>query len=172
MHDVEDAQLPYCLTSWPELDGRQVLFNRNYEPIWQRLPGRPAVPANPEERIARWSNEFFYDEVANPKRLDPWRSRETRKILETVLAEFIAGREVRQWVVQIERGAVLRGRSSRPASGYEHYPHSGTIRTAADLKHPHCAFTMLAIRREAVHKRLRIDPCAAPRRRVQQLFRN
>ena len=86
MHDVEDAQLPYCLTSWPELDGRQVLFNRNYEPIWQRLPGRPAVPANAEERIARWGNEFFYDEVANPKRLDPWRSQETRKILETVLA--------------------------------------------------------------------------------------
>jgi hypothetical protein len=45
------------------------------------------------------------------------------------------------------RGAVLRGRSSRPASGYEHYPHSGTIRNASDLKHPHCAFQIPTIPR-------------------------
>jgi hypothetical protein len=103
MH-FEDAQLPYCLTSWPELDGRQVLFNRNYEPIWQRLPGCPAVPANPEERIARWGNDYFYDECNSPpKRPDPWRSKKTRQILEAVLAEFIAGRDVSQWVVSLER---------------------------------------------------------------------
>jgi hypothetical protein len=36
---------------WTCADGREVLFNRGYKPIWQRCPGQPAEPADPHERV-------------------------------------------------------------------------------------------------------------------------
>jgi hypothetical protein len=46
----------------PQSLNRTSLFNRQYEPIRQRIPGCAAEPANPNERIARWGNRWFYDE--------------------------------------------------------------------------------------------------------------
>jgi len=37
--------LPYGM--WTCADGRQVLFNRGYRAIWERLPGRAAEKAFP-----------------------------------------------------------------------------------------------------------------------------
>jgi hypothetical protein len=39
------ARLPYGI--WICADGREVLFNRAYSPIWQRSPGQLAEPADP-----------------------------------------------------------------------------------------------------------------------------
>jgi hypothetical protein len=38
---------PYGL--WTCADGREVLFNRYYHPVYQRYPGQPACPADPVE---------------------------------------------------------------------------------------------------------------------------
>lgn len=48
---------------WTCADGREVLFNRDYCPIWQRRPGQPARPAYPFE----WVNnivecEMYFDD--------------------------------------------------------------------------------------------------------------
>jgi hypothetical protein len=43
------AHLPYGI--WICADGREVLFNRAYTPIWQRRPGQTAEPADPSERV-------------------------------------------------------------------------------------------------------------------------
>ena len=39
---------------WTCADGREVLFNRGYRPIWQRYPGQPAEPADPD----RWVDDI------------------------------------------------------------------------------------------------------------------
>lgn len=50
--------LPYG--RWTCADGREVLFNRFYEPIYQRLPGKKACEADPLERVPFMSQEWFY----------------------------------------------------------------------------------------------------------------
>lgn len=60
MHD-----LPYGI--WTCEDGREVLFNRFYEPILQRRPGGPVEPATPGEWV-RWKRQsWFYDDGTKDK---------------------------------------------------------------------------------------------------------
>jgi hypothetical protein len=42
-------RLPYG--KWTCPDGREVLFNRDYKPILERMPGQPAKPADPTEWV-------------------------------------------------------------------------------------------------------------------------
>ncbi len=57
--------LPYG--KWTCADGREVLFNRFYEPIWQRYPGASPQCADPKEWV-RWVNqEWFYDDGVRDK---------------------------------------------------------------------------------------------------------
>lgn len=53
---------------WECEDGRQVLFNRFYEPIYERRPGEPARPADPHERIGRAYQRWFYIDDARSER--------------------------------------------------------------------------------------------------------
>jgi hypothetical protein len=76
--------------SWTVADG-EVLFNREYRPIWQRRTGEPAQPIDPiwiEWIGQRW----FYDD-GNP----PWCNRTTLRKLEEVLARFKSGKPVTQY---------------------------------------------------------------------------
>jgi hypothetical protein len=76
------------------------LFNRQYEPIWQRMPGSAAEPADSGERIARWGNLWFYDECCGtPRRPPPRKSQATIALLQAALAHFIAGKDVSQWLL-------------------------------------------------------------------------
>src|SRR5689334_21048193 len=52
--------MPYGI--WCCRDGRKVLFNRRYQPIWQRMPGELATPANRDEWV-RWAKQrwFYHD---------------------------------------------------------------------------------------------------------------
>lgn len=43
------AALPYG--QWTCEDGREVLFTRRREPLWQRYPGQPATSADPNEWV-------------------------------------------------------------------------------------------------------------------------
>ena len=94
-YEVENLELlAYCVTAWPERGGLEVLFNRAYQPIWQRMPGQAAEPADPAQRIARWRNRWFYDECPEPRRAAPRYSLDTQAVLERVLAAFKAGDDV------------------------------------------------------------------------------
>jgi hypothetical protein len=55
-----NAQLPYGL--WRCEDGRVVLFNRHYQPIYERLPGGIVQHANRYEWVAFVQQEFIYDD--------------------------------------------------------------------------------------------------------------
>lgn len=57
--------LPYG--KWTCADGREVLFNRFYEPIFDRKPGMPVIQANPAEWIGYRKMEHFYQD-ATPER--------------------------------------------------------------------------------------------------------
>jgi hypothetical protein len=53
--------IPYG--KWTCVDGREVLFNRRYVPIWQRRPGGRAEPADPTEWVPWVEQEWFADKV-------------------------------------------------------------------------------------------------------------
>lgn len=61
-------ELPYGRWTCP--DGREVLFDRWYQPIWQRMPGETATAADREERVGFTREEWFYTDADTP-----WRSK-------------------------------------------------------------------------------------------------
>jgi hypothetical protein len=58
--------LPYG--KWTCADGREVLFNRFYEPIYQRLPHGPVELADANEWVPYKSQEWFYDDGYSERR--------------------------------------------------------------------------------------------------------
>jgi hypothetical protein len=74
--------LPYG--KWTCEDGREVLFNRHYEPIWESRPGEPSRQAYPKERVPCVKQEYFWPS----DRESPWRKRETLDECIKVLCEF------------------------------------------------------------------------------------
>jgi hypothetical protein len=78
------VRLPYGL--WTCADGREVLFNRAYEPIWERIHNGPATAADPMERVAWVKQEWFYKEP-----YAPWRNKEARAECEAILAAWGVG---------------------------------------------------------------------------------
>src|SRR3954451_6861436 len=57
--------LPYG--AWTCADGREVLFNRFYEPIWQRRPDEAPSAADPHEWVAWSKQDYFYDDFVRDK---------------------------------------------------------------------------------------------------------
>jgi hypothetical protein len=57
-------RLPYGM--WTCEDGREVLFNRWYQPIWERYPGKLATAADPNEWVPWSSQEWFFDDANLP----------------------------------------------------------------------------------------------------------
>jgi hypothetical protein len=60
----------YPYGRWTCEDGREVLFNWHYRPIWQRRPGAAAEPADPTEQVPWKSEDWFYaDRHREPEKL-------------------------------------------------------------------------------------------------------
>jgi hypothetical protein len=85
-------RLPYG--KWTCSAGREVLFNRNYHPIWQRQPDGSVSAADRSERVQWCRQEWFYDD-GNP----PWVNKESLEKCEAILCE---------WVALIDNQSVLR----------------------------------------------------------------
>lgn len=75
------AVLPYGL--WTCEDGREVLFNRRYEPIWQRRVGAVAEAADPSERVP-WLHQSWLYQEDDP----PWADASTLARLAAVLSAW------------------------------------------------------------------------------------
>lgn len=77
--------VPYGL--WICADGREVLFNRKYHPILERLPDGTVRAADPYEWV-HWVNQTWFFNDGNT----PWwptaTARETLKRINTKLAEW------------------------------------------------------------------------------------
>ena len=52
--------LPYGV--WTSADGRQVLFNRRYHPIWQRDTAGNVKVADADERVEWKTQNYFYND--------------------------------------------------------------------------------------------------------------
>jgi hypothetical protein len=49
--------------AWRCADGREVLYNRNYQPIWERLPDGTVRPADPSEWVRDIvEHRWFWDD--------------------------------------------------------------------------------------------------------------
>jgi hypothetical protein len=70
--------LPYG--KWTCADGREVLFNRFYEPIYQRYPQGSAEAADRNEWVPWKRQEWFYDDGDSERR--------AIKYAEAILAEW------------------------------------------------------------------------------------
>jgi hypothetical protein len=56
--------LPYG--KWNCADGTEVLFNRDYRPIWEKRPDGTVIAANPDEWIRVSKQEFCYGGLLSP----------------------------------------------------------------------------------------------------------
>jgi hypothetical protein len=72
--------LPYGM--WTCEDGRQVLFNRFYEPILLRRAGSLPEPADPKERVDFCRQEWFYG--------DEHTENQMRILASSALASFLS----------------------------------------------------------------------------------
>ena len=100
MHEQEAASGPYHKLIGPEIlaqhypldrrlyglwrcsDGREILFNRGYRPLWERRPGQPVKMANPKEWVDFDTETFFWTDgrgtnARGLRLLREWGSRET-----------------------------------------------------------------------------------------------
>lgn len=57
--------LPYG--KWKCEDGREVLFNRRYRPIWQKTSDSVVSVADPDEWVSFMATEHFYNDGTNDK---------------------------------------------------------------------------------------------------------
>jgi len=56
--EKDNLDRPYGI--WQCRDGREVLFNHRYEPMWQRMPGVSATPADPTEHVKYTNQTYLY----------------------------------------------------------------------------------------------------------------
>ncbi len=78
------AVLPYG--QWTCADGRRVLYNRWYTPIWQRSRSGWVSPADPHEWVV-WIDQHWFYKDGNP----PYRDRATKAKLLRILEKFGVG---------------------------------------------------------------------------------
>jgi hypothetical protein len=83
--------LPYGKTTCP--DGMEVLFNREYLPIWGRYRGKPSFPLDPFRQYSTGSRKFFFKDSDAP-----WINKQTFDHCLSILEE---------WGVMSERPAVM-----------------------------------------------------------------
>ena len=84
------TELPYGL--WTCADGREVLFNRHYQPIYERLNRGKAMPSNRGEWVTFAHQQWFYTDSSA-------RRRSTIPRLECIVEAFQSGREMREWLL-------------------------------------------------------------------------
>ena len=83
---------------WQTRNGREILFNRDYRPLWQRRPGQPAEPADPDESVLGITREcWFFGDADAPhgrRRSRQVASRAARQRCEAALEAFLKGRPI------------------------------------------------------------------------------
>ena len=72
------ATMPYG--KWTTEDGREVLFNRDYMPIWQRLPDGTVSVADKDEWVPWVRQDQFYHDGNGP-----WHYITTRRNCQSIL---------------------------------------------------------------------------------------
>lgn len=94
LHQHRWETLPYGM--WTCADGREVLFNRHYQPIWQRVNGTVS-PADSTEWVSWTKQHWFYlDADTLPGRQHTALCRRLERLLATFRdAESVAGEVVR-----------------------------------------------------------------------------
>jgi hypothetical protein len=74
-------KLPYGM--WTCEDGREVLFNRDYQPIWSRNINHQPIANDPEEWIKWKGQKWFYNDSTTP-----WRDKKSYEVCENILKEW------------------------------------------------------------------------------------
>jgi hypothetical protein len=80
---------------WITEDHEEIMFSRDYCPMWRRQPRQPATRADPLEWIDNWRMMYFlHDNWPTPE-----QSKRLRQSLLIVVAEFVTGGSllVRDW---------------------------------------------------------------------------
>jgi hypothetical protein len=62
--EIFRSTTPYGI--WRCADGREVLFNRKYQPIWERLPDGTVRAADPGEWVPFVDQRWFFKDDTSP----------------------------------------------------------------------------------------------------------
>jgi hypothetical protein len=81
-------ELPYGV--WTLADGGQVLFDRDYHPIWQRSPDAGAAIQVAAWRWVDWVQQNYFFDDDNP----PSHDGATKKMCTRILADFANGEPI------------------------------------------------------------------------------
>lgn len=84
--------LPYGM--WTCADGREILYNRHYKPIWQRYPNKPAERANINEWVEHITKQIYFFNDYDMPWYDFSKSRAARSRVERVLTDFLCGNAI------------------------------------------------------------------------------
>jgi hypothetical protein len=101
--------VPYGV--WVIADGREVLFNRLYQPIWQRRPGRVVEPIEPQ--WIDWVSERWFYGDGNAPRVNP----SMRRTMDNVLIRFRCGEDVTSY---LDRHDARKARRDRVCRGMDY----------------------------------------------------
>jgi hypothetical protein len=101
--------LPYGM--WTCANGRELLFNRSYRPIWQRLRGGVVYKADPGEWVPFTEERFLFSDWDAPWSRACGRKvlYETRHRVDRALVDFLCGESMkpddeRRWcIIRIRR---------------------------------------------------------------------
>jgi hypothetical protein len=100
-----------------------VLFNRQYQPIWQRSPGEK-VRSNVSDEWVPYEGQFwFYDDGCTP-----WLNRESRRCCLEVLRRWdVEGLSSSHWFYEFCRsGAAIKLRL-KPQGTYSYFEGDGHV---------------------------------------------
>jgi hypothetical protein len=82
LHKMAGPYLPYGI--WRCANGREVLFDRSYRPLYQRLPNGKVKDADPGEWVEFEQQEILFPDGALP----PYRRYEAVKHLRSILVDW------------------------------------------------------------------------------------
>lgn len=95
--DAMIAELPYGY--FRDANGREIIFNRRYRLLWQRLPNGEIQRATPNEWVD-WVHQAWFD--ADRIRYE----RGTRECLREILRKFFAGEDLERFTTDDVRRRV------------------------------------------------------------------
>jgi hypothetical protein len=109
-------RIPYGL--WTCEGGREIIFNRDYKPIWERKGGK-VKPGNPKEWVKFIDQRWFHSDGPNKP------SPSVLKLAEKVLADFNAGKDVRHYLDNLDDVPVAQGKKIAVRCGADHSASNG-----------------------------------------------
>jgi hypothetical protein len=83
----QPRRFSYPYGKWTAANGREVLFNRYYEPIYEKYPHEDTATTVKAWAIIPWTKQIFFFNDGNP----PWADKKTKELCCNILKSWNVG---------------------------------------------------------------------------------